>query len=371
MVPSLTAFFLTVVLALAGWPAPQSQKQAPPEKKEECGTVIPPEQLAAESARKEIAPLALAPPTETPYYLPMTIHIVHRSDGTGGLELHWVEIAMRDLNRNWEQVGIQFFIYGEIDHIYDDAHFNVPNTTAARDALRRVNPVANTINVYFTELKGVCGASSTTSMNPQGVVMDNNCSGGESNPSTFAHEIGHYFNLYHTHETSSGAECPNGSNCSEAGDFICDTPADPGLLGDLGHRVNADCSYDNSATTPANCDNTPYNPPTRNLMSYSTNFCRDQFTANQISKVLQVLRYNDRRKDLITSGKRYVDPMASASKASCNDNAPCRTLAEAVQSAQHGTLIFLKPGAYKAPSFGDKRLALHRWGTAGVVEIVP
>ena len=48
MVPSLTAFFLAAVLALAGWPAPQSQKQAPPEKKEECGTVIPPEQLAAE-----------------------------------------------------------------------------------------------------------------------------------------------------------------------------------------------------------------------------------------------------------------------------------------------------------------------------------
>ncbi len=59
---------------------------------------------------------------------------------------------MRDLNRMWQQVGIQFFIYGEIDHIYDDTHFNVPDVQANRDALRQVNVVPNTINVYFTNL---------------------------------------------------------------------------------------------------------------------------------------------------------------------------------------------------------------------------
>lgn len=44
------------------------------------------------------------------------------------------------------------------------------------------------------------------------------------------HEFGHYFGLYHTAETRFGIERVDGSNCAEAGDKVCDTPADPGEL---------------------------------------------------------------------------------------------------------------------------------------------
>src|SRR5262245_19665886 len=107
---SLTAFFLGIILALPFVPALQGQEQSPPQEKMECGTVIPLGQLQAELARRRASAAAsINPPTDAPYYLPMTIHIVHRSDGTGGLRPGKLEVSTRDLNRMFEQAGIQFF----------------------------------------------------------------------------------------------------------------------------------------------------------------------------------------------------------------------------------------------------------------------
>lgn len=49
-----------------------------------------------------------------------------------------------------------------------------------------------------------------------------------TNRFVIAHEFGHYFGLEHTFEKwKYGEEAIDGSNCSTAGDRICDTPADP------------------------------------------------------------------------------------------------------------------------------------------------
>ena len=233
--------------------------------------------------------------------------------------------------------------------------------------------VANTINVYFTNLVNLGGQASFTTSANQGILMNNTSAGNVHAPGLFAHEVGHYFDLYHTHDTGSGVECPNGSNCSEAGDRLCDTPADPGLSisGGLVSRVDSNCVYDNSAALPMGCDETPYNPPTRNVMSYTTDTCRAEMTGNQISKALRTLRDAANRRNLITVVTRYVDPISGASSGNCNYNSPCRTVAKAVQAAQPGDFIFLKPGAYQASSIGGKRVTLNRWGTAGLVEIAP
>ena len=60
-------------------------------------------------------------------------------------------------------------------------------------------------------------------------MIKNDCTAAGGNDTTLSHELGHYFDLYHTHETSFGTECPSGSNCQSAGDMVCDTPADPNL----------------------------------------------------------------------------------------------------------------------------------------------
>lgn len=374
---SLAAFIFAIISVLVIVPAPPlAQEQLSPEEKMECGTVIPPGQVKVELARRReaIAARETPPPTDAPYYLPMTIHLVHRSNGTGGLTLDRLKVAMRDLNQMWQQVGIQFFIYGEIDHINSDIHFDLGNEQAKRDALRQVNVVPKTINVYFTNMDRLCGLSSFTADAVQGVLMNIECGSAAPNPSIFAHEIGHYFDLFHTHETESfGVECPSGNNCSTAGDRLCDTPADPNLLNEdrRQHRVDANCVYDNSADIPANCDLTPYDPPTRNLMSYSHYRCIFEFTPQQIAKVLWTLRNANNRKNLISNGMRYVNPLSSNSNTKCTYSAPCRTATKALQAALPGDSIFLKPGVYQASSLGGKQVALNRWGTAGVVEIVP
>ncbi len=58
------------------------------------------------------------------------------------------------------------------------------------------------------------------------IIELNNCP--DKKPSqNLAHQLGHLFGLYDTFENNHPAELVDGSNCETAGDFICDTPADP------------------------------------------------------------------------------------------------------------------------------------------------
>ncbi|GMU83776.1 MAG: hypothetical protein AMXMBFR47_36460 [Planctomycetota bacterium] len=176
--------------------------------------------------------------------------------------------------------GVTFCWDGATDYIDSDAFFSI-TTWAELDAVRAVNSVPDTVNIYFvdslqTEGGTWCGYSSFTWSPVQGIVMANDCTGTPADPSTFPHELGHYFDLLHTHETAMGAECVDGSNCSTAGDLLCDTPADP-LLG--ANNVNAICEYTGSETDP--CANAFYQPDSRNLMSYSRHTCRQIFSPQQ------------------------------------------------------------------------------------------
>jgi hypothetical protein len=106
-------------------------------------------------------------------------------------------------------------------------------------------------------------------------------------------------------------------------------------------------------------------------MSYSWKTCKNEFTPNQISKILHVLTHAGNRTGLITNGTRYVDPLADSSNKQCTYDSPCDGVEKAIQAAKDGYLIFIKPGVSQASSLGGKRVTLKRWGTAGVVEIAP
>ena len=382
MIHSLTTFLLATIMALALVPAPQTQRKSPPQReKTGCGTVIPPEQLKAELARgaeltgKNTTRLALAPNMDNPLYLPLTIHMVCDDEGIGGQSSEQLEAVMQNLNQMWQPVGIQFFVYGEVDFsIHDRNFFIMPDDYAKQDALLQINVVPNTINVYFTNLQGAhTGQARFTTHKAQGILLDYLTMSGFGGTfyglEVFAHEMGHYFDLYHTHETAFGVECPSGNNCSTAGDRLCDTPADPKL--DPSRLVDNNCLYINLAATPAPCDNTPYQPSTRNLMSYTPGHCSNEFTPNQIGKVWQVLNSASNRKNLIDSGKFYVDPQASNSNTKCTASAPCRTVAKAVSAAQDGAFIYLKPGVHPVSEISGKKLTLKKWGEGGAAELRP
>jgi hypothetical protein len=334
----------------------------------ECGTVLSPAQIAAERARQASGYTEIVPQVNRPYRVPLAIHIVRLDDGTGGFALDNVAVAIEDLNTIWTQVGVQFYQRGGVDFINSTYHSNVPDSQARRDELRRVNPVTNTINVWFTQLDELCGQSTFTGDLPQGILMNNACAGAGNSPTTFAHEVGHYFDLYHTHETGFGVECPSAENCSDTGDLFCSTPADPEL--DYENDVTSACVWTGSALNPSKCNNPgTYDPPTRNVMSYSRRTCRTQFTSQQESKAVLTLVGASNRSQLINAFSRFASPDGNAIS-SCTFQNPCNSLARASSFAAPGDNIFLLSGTYNEITTVTKRLFLKKWNTdAGTIVI--
>ena len=231
--------------------------------------------------------------------VPVSFHVVRRSDGTGGLCENRLARALEDANRAFLPVNLEFCRVGPTFYIGDDGLWRDIDTRAELDRLRSIDPLADAVNVYFTshvetEADVWCGYASFPGEVVQGIVMDNDCTGRSSNPATFPHELGHVFNLFHTHETAFGVECVDGSNCEQAGDLLCDTPADPELSDD----VNENCHYADGPAGPCAGD-PPYAPDTANLMSYSRFVCRDRFTPQQIDRMLSTLQ--DLRPELINA----------------------------------------------------------------------
>jgi len=353
----LTAFLLVLLLAL-GMP-PLRQAQESPAPASECGARITPKQVKAElEFKRRHSQLQMAAPADKPYQAPLAIHIIRRADGSGGFSLTRLAVALRDLNLMWQPAGVQFFQYGPVDYIDDEKYRDLP--ASLFDELRRKNVIAGAINVYFVnsltdaDKKSLCGLASYSSNDVQGILMSNGCAGTSDNPTTFAHEVGHYFNLYHTHETRFGKECPSGNNCATAGDQICDTPADPNLT----DRVNKDCEYNNSVSAPDGCGSAPYAPSTQNLMSYSTKLCRDRFTPEQIKKALQVL--TTLRGELVRNRSWYVTVEADAVELGCAESTPC-SLSVALRLANPGDSIFLRAGSYPGARTLNQAVFFKKW----------
>jgi len=100
--------------------------------------------------------------------------------------------------------------------------------------------------------------------------------------STIVHEAGHYFGLLHTFET--GDELADESNCTTAGDLICDTNADPDSTGDF---VDSNCRY---FGTFVDANGDYYFPPISNIMSYY-GYCRCEFSHLQYAAMAVVYHY--------------------------------------------------------------------------------
>lgn len=209
--------------------------------------------------------------------VPVKFHIVRMSNGSGGVDHSIIANELMIVNERYAP-DLQFAECGDVDYINSNEYFTLTSFSEGTQMSFLYNE-PDVMNVYFVgDADGYCGwANFSTSLPTDYIVIDNACA---SNTSTLAHEIGHYFNLYHTHDTSFGAECANGSNCNFAGDRLCDTPADPNLSGE----VNTSCEYTGNDLDP--CSSQAYNPDPTNIMSYSRKACRDYFSPQQRAKVV-------------------------------------------------------------------------------------
>jgi hypothetical protein len=255
-----------------------------------CGTVLTPEdvetvlQLQAAGAFRLPAGAAAHRGTCS---IPMAIHVVRRSNGTGGLEPEWIAQCIEDANAAFAPIGVSFYQFGDVDYIDSDALYTIDNSSESTQ-LRNTNRVPGAVNVYFVGNASFCGEATftTPAVGPGTAIIRNSCTPRDNNHSTFTHELGHVFQLYHTHEPTFGYECVSGSNCATAGDLICDTPADPNVSG----RMSSNCVYTGSITSvcPGE-EGVRYNPPVHNYMSYADHYCRTEFTPMQYERMLATI----------------------------------------------------------------------------------
>lgn len=100
-----------------------------------------------------------------------------------------------------------------------------------------------------------------------------------------SHEMGHFFGLYHTWEADQTAvERADGSNCSTAGDLICDTPAD--VDGSQYASAFVNCNY--TGASFSHPDDGKLFPTVHNIMSYwSNDECACHFTPGQVQVMLK------------------------------------------------------------------------------------
>jgi hypothetical protein len=108
------------------------------------------------------------------------------------------------------------------------------------------------------------------------------------------HEFGHYFGLHHTAEKYLfGPEKVDWSNCSTAGDRVCDTPADPGELYEV--YVNySGCLMEGFREAGTGFE---YHPMINNYMSYYSPcyMKRFRFSRGQLEVILNAavrIRHN-------------------------------------------------------------------------------
>jgi hypothetical protein len=136
---------------------------------------------------------------------------------------------------------------------------------------------SSTINMYFvTKINRGGGFPAGYAYAPGGKDLVMIRKGSVSDGKTISHELGHYFGLLHTFEIATGAELVNRkSPCSQTGDMLCDTEADPYPKG-----TELNCEF---VSGDKDASGEFYTPPIGNIMAYYSNLCKCGFTQGQFA----------------------------------------------------------------------------------------
>ena len=231
--------------------------------------------------------------------IPVVVHVIQSSNGTGFISESRVESQIDILNEDFlaisgtfgedgDNAQIEFFLATEdpqgnptngITYSTNNSWFNDSGSywnSLAWDTDRY-------LNIYTNSASGALGYVPDL---PQGGIPGSNSDRVVVLYSTFGrnapfapfnlgrtgtHEVGHYMGLYHTFNGG----CQSTSNCSTNGDRICDTnPESSPTFGCPGSRT--------SCGLPA---------PSDNYMDYSDDFCMRRFTPDQINRMRCTLEH--------------------------------------------------------------------------------
>ncbi len=116
--------------------------------------------------------------------------------------------------------------------------------------------------------------------------------------SVISHEMGHCLGLFHTNECTGGgghagcasenvARTGGNANCSTAGDYLCDTPADH----DMKFSVDAEtCTWDSIVHDPFGY---LFNPDETNIMGRTNPVCMQGFSPGQRKMMRKFIKFQD------------------------------------------------------------------------------
>lgn len=212
----------------------------------------------------------------------VVVHIVMDNSPAPNITEAEILENIDSLNNKFAPICVSFEVC-EFKYINNSYYDEVKNENWKE--MQALYNVKNRINIYYVSeilnpgggAAGFAGFGCITNLIEEGVVIKKS-----STPRTLYHEMGHYFGLLHTFE-GSGTELVNGSNCTTAGDLICDTPSDPFVKGDpVANYVNSSCKFI-SMKQDANGDY--YDPIVGNIMSYYPDACECGFTHDQYMKM--------------------------------------------------------------------------------------
>lgn len=288
------------------------------------------------SSSSSISPNVVFSTSVVKYRVPIKFWIYRHSNGTGGPNENQLQSYMDNLNNAFHvnnNTLIGFYEKCDPTFINDDDHIVVTESEAF--ILASQHHALGCINIHiFQDFRSAIGEHIRARFfGVDAIFLHSITYIDDYYASTIAHEVGHFFELDHTHQYSNRGKCrkeaidrnrkfpifmfcpfagaPTSKYiCESSGDALRDTPADPNL------NSNSSCNYvltgltdpwgDNYASPPVGSQS----PDTHNFMSYNGDRpCRNEFSRLQIAVMLYSIERgkNDGNRSAWTNPKSIFD----------------------------------------------------------------